>query len=126
MWRNGFIQGLLLLLVVTAALSVVTSQHQARKLFIELQQEKEHARQMEVEWGQLQLEQSTLAAPARVEKIASRQLQMQLPTKEQVKFIRIGQPSLQSSPVNGRGDERPISTDAMGQKNINGGADRKP
>lgn len=91
MWRNGFLQGLLLVLVVTAALSVVTSQHHARKLYIALQQEKEHARQMEVEWGQLQLEQSTLAAPARVEKIATRQLQMQLPKKEQVKFIKLGQ-----------------------------------
>lgn len=90
MWRNGFLQGLLLVLVIASALSVVTSQHQARKLFIELQQEKEHAHQMEVEWGQLQLEQSTLAAPARVEKIATRQLQMQLPKKEQVKFIRLG------------------------------------
>jgi cell division protein FtsL len=88
MWHSGFLQGLLLVLVMTGALSVVTSQHQARKLFIALQQEKEHAHQMEIEWGQLQLEQSTLAAPARVEKIATQQLQMQLP--KQVRFIRIG------------------------------------
>ena len=46
---------------------------------------------MEVEWGQLQLEQSTLAAPARVERIAAQQLQMQLPKKEQIRFIRMGQ-----------------------------------
>lgn len=89
MWHSNVLKGVLLLSVMTGALSVVTSQHQARKLFIELQQEKEHARQMEVEWGQLQLEQSTLAAPARVEKIATQQLQMQLPKKEQVRFIRI-------------------------------------
>lgn len=88
MSRNSFLNGLLLVVVVMCALSVVTSQHQARKLFIALQQEKEHAHLMEVEWGQLQLEQSTLAAPARVEKIATRQLQMQLP--RQVMFIRVG------------------------------------
>lgn len=88
MSRNNALNVLLLVVVVMCALSVVTSQHQARKLFIALQQEKEHAHQMEVEWGQLQLEQSTLAAPARVERIATRQLQMQLP--KQVKFIRIG------------------------------------
>jgi cell division protein FtsL len=93
MLRNGLLQGLLLLLVMAGALSIVTSQHQARKLFVALQQEKEHARQMEVEWGQLQLEQSTLAAPARIEKIATKQLLMQLPKKEQSRFIRIGQPS---------------------------------
>jgi len=91
MWRSGFLQGLLLVLVITAALSVVNSQHQARKLFISLQQEKEHSRQMEVEWGQLQLEQSTLAAPARVEKIATQHLQMQFPGKDQVQFIRLAQ-----------------------------------
>jgi cell division protein FtsL len=95
--RSGFINGLLLVLVVMGALSVVTSQHQARKLFIALQQEKEHARQMEVEWGQLQLEQSTWAAPARVEKIAVQQLQMQLPKKEQVRFIRTGRHSAQDN-----------------------------
>ncbi len=98
MWRNGFVQGLLLVLVVTGALSVVTSQHKARKLFIALQQEKEHAHQMEIEWGQLQLEQGTLAAPARVEKIASKQLQMQLPNKEQVQFIKIGKSGTDQQP----------------------------
>jgi len=80
---------LLLVWVVLGALSVVSSQHQARKLFIAMQQEKEHSRQMEVEWGQLQLEQSTWAAPARVESIATQRLQMTLPQKEQVRFIRI-------------------------------------
>jgi cell division protein FtsL len=82
-------QSLLLAAVVLCALSVVTSQHKARKLYIELQKEKEQALEMDVEWGQLQLEQSTWAAPARVEEVAARKLQMQLPKKEQVKFIRI-------------------------------------
>jgi cell division protein FtsL len=81
--------GLLLVAVVICALSVVTSQHKARKLFIELQKEKEYAQQMEVEWGQLQLEQSTWATPARVEEIAGKQLQMQLPKNGQVQFIRV-------------------------------------
>ncbi len=92
MSRNGLLQGVLLILVIMGALSVVTSQHQSRKLFIALQQEKEHAHQMEVEWGQLQLEQSTLANPARVERIATRQLQMQLP--KQVEYVRLGHSSL--------------------------------
>src|ERR1035437_2950558 len=90
-------RGLLLVAVVLCALSVVTSQHKARKLFIELQKEKEQAQQMEVEWGQLQLEQSTWAAPARVEEVAVQKLQMQLPKNGQVQFIRMKQPSPQSS-----------------------------
>ena len=80
---------LLLLLAIVCALSVVTSQHKARKYFVELQNEKDKAQQMDVEWGQLQLEQSTLALPARVEKIASRQLQMQMPQGKQIQFVRI-------------------------------------
>jgi len=80
---------LLLAAVVLCALSVVTSQHKARKLYIELQKQKEHAQQMEVEWGQLQLEQSTWAALTRVEKIAVQQLQMQFPKSGQIQFIRV-------------------------------------
>jgi cell division protein FtsL len=79
---------ILLCLVIALALGVVTSQHRARKYFIELQTEKDKAQQMEVEWGQLQLEQSTLALPARVEKMA-RQLQMQMPQGKQIQFVRI-------------------------------------
>ncbi len=82
---------LLLVAVIACALGVVTSQHQARKLFVELQQEQERAQQMDVEWGQLQLEQSTWATPARVEKIAVQQLQMQLPKGGQVRYVRTRQ-----------------------------------
>jgi cell division protein FtsL len=80
---------LLLVAVVLCALSVVTSQYQARKLFVELQKDKDQAQQMDVEWGQLQLEQSTWATPARVEEVAVNKLQMQLPKKGQVQFIRV-------------------------------------
>lgn len=96
---RGALNVLLLGAVVLCALSVVTSQHKARKLFIELQKEKDLAQQMEVEWGQLQLEQSTWATPARVEKIAAQQLQMQLPKNGQVQFIRVE--------PNGQTDKRP-------------------
>jgi len=81
---------LLLCLAIACALGVVTSQHKARKLFMELQKEQELARQMEVEWGQLQLEQSTWAMPTRVEKIAAQKLQMLLPRSEKIQFVRMG------------------------------------
>lgn len=79
---------LLLILVIACALGVVTSQHKARKLFVDLQYEKERAQQMDVEWGKLQLEQSTLAMPTRVEKLARQQLQMHLPASEQMHLVR--------------------------------------
>jgi cell division protein FtsL len=78
----------LLILVIACALGVVTSQHKARKLYVELQKEKNKAQQMDVEWGQLQLEQGMLAMPARVEKLASRQLQMLVPPPGQIHYIR--------------------------------------
>lgn len=79
----------LLLAVLVSALSVVAMQHKTRKLFIELQKEKDIAHQMEVEWGQLQLEQSTWAMSARVEKISAAKLQMQLPQSGQIRFVRL-------------------------------------
>jgi len=89
---SNALNALLLMAVVMCALSVVTSQHKARRLYIELQKEKEQAQKMEVEWGQLQLEQSTWATPARVEKVAAQKLRMQLPKNGQVQFIKLNQP----------------------------------
>ncbi len=82
---------LLLAVVVACALGVVTSQHKARALFAELQQAQAQAQAMDVEWGQLQLEQSTLATPVRVEKIAVQKLHMDSPKGGQVIHARIGQ-----------------------------------
>ena len=83
------LNALLLILVIACALGVVTSQHKARQLFMDLQYEKERAQQMDVEWGKLQLEQSTLAMPTRVEKLARQQLQMHLPAGDQMHLVRI-------------------------------------
>ncbi|MBI2308762.1 MAG: cell division protein FtsL [Rhodocyclales bacterium] len=70
---------LLLFFVVFCALGVVTSQHKARKLFQELESEQERAKQLDVEFGQLQLELSTWATHPRIEKIARERLKMRLP-----------------------------------------------
>lgn len=80
---------LLILIVITCALSVVTSQHNARKLFMELERKQERTRQLTVEWGQLQLEQSTWAMRARVEKIATKQLLMKVPDASKIKVISL-------------------------------------
>jgi cell division protein FtsL len=82
---------LVLLAALTAcALALVTSQHQARKLYVELQKEQELAKQLEVEWGQLQLEASTWATHARVERLASRALGMRVPPAARVQVIPAG------------------------------------
>ena len=77
----------LLAVLVVCALSLVTSRHQARKLFVELEREQSQSRAYEVEYGQLQIEQSTWAMPGRVEKIAREQLHMHLPPPGRVEVI---------------------------------------
>ena len=68
------------MLVVASSLGVVASQHQARKLFVELEREQTRMHALEVEWGQLQLEQSTWATHGRVEKLAREKLGMIAPS----------------------------------------------
>jgi cell division protein FtsL len=85
---------MLLAILVACALSAVTSQHKARKLYVELQKEQETARKLEVEWGQLQLEQSTWAMHARIEKIASGQLMMRVPPAARIQVV----PPAEASP----------------------------
>ncbi len=75
------------LILIGCALGVVTSQHKARKLFVELQKEQELTTQLDVEWGQLQLEQSTWATHARIEKIAGMTLQMHVPDAKRIQVI---------------------------------------
>ena len=70
---------ILLLAAVVCALSVVTSQHKARRLFQALEGEQDRARQLDVEFGQLQLELSTWATSPRIEKIAREKLRMKAP-----------------------------------------------
>lgn len=69
----------LLLAILMGALGVVTSQHKARSLFQAMEAEQERERQLEVEFGQLQLELSTWATSPRIEKIAREKLKMRTP-----------------------------------------------
>ena len=80
---------LLLAILIVCGLSVVTSQHKARALYVELGKEQEVARQFDVEWGQLQLEQSTWSMHARIEKIATERLQMRVPPAARVQMIPV-------------------------------------
>jgi cell division protein FtsL len=88
----------LLALVVLAAcaLGLVTSQHQARQLFAELEREQARTAELEVEHGQLQLEASTWARHARIERLARERLQMHAPEARRVQL-------LDAPPAAGRG-----------------------
>ena len=62
--------------VVSCALSVVNARYQGRHLLIELERLNQHARQLEIDWTQLQLDQSTLGKNERIEQIARTSLNM--------------------------------------------------
>lgn len=82
---------LLIVVVLVSAIGVITSQHQARKRLQALEQERDRSNNLEVEFGQLQLEMSSWAAHARIEKIAREKLGMQPPDMKKVQKLGVGQ-----------------------------------
>ena len=82
---------LLIVVVLVSASGVITSQHQARKRLQALEQERDRSNNLEVEFGQLQLEMSSWAAHTRIEKIAREKLGMQPPDMKKVQKLGVGQ-----------------------------------
>ncbi len=82
------LNAVLALVLLACAVSVVSARHQARKLFMELQREQAHARELDIEWGRLLLEQSTWAMHSRVEIVARHQLQMSVPEPARLHLLR--------------------------------------
>jgi len=79
---------LLLLVLLACALGLVTSQHVARKRFAELEREQTRARELEIEYGRLQLEASTWATPARLARVAQ-ELGLRAPEAGRVRTIEV-------------------------------------
>lgn len=84
MTRLNFI---LFFVLIAVSLGVITSQHKARKLYFELEQQQDLTRKYDTEYGQLQLEQSTWAMHSRVEELAAKKLQMQVPDAKRIQVI---------------------------------------
>ena len=73
--------------LLACALATVTSTNMARNLFIELDRSQAEQKRINVEWGQLQLEQSTFAKHALIERMATRQLGMHAPGARNLQFV---------------------------------------
>lgn len=86
------LNAVLLVLVIVSALAVITAQHQARKLFIDVESEQAAAKKLDDEWTQLQLEQGTWATHKRVESVASKQLGMRLPDPATTVVVTVAKP----------------------------------
>lgn len=79
---------LLLLTTIATGIAAAYAKHQSRKLFIELQALEAARDAMNVEWGQLQLEQSTHTTHGKVEHAARERLGMRIPDPQQVMILR--------------------------------------
>jgi cell division protein FtsL len=85
----GRVNVLLLVLVMLCAVGVITSQHRARKVFVELEAEQATAKKLDEELTQLRLEQSTWATNKRVEALASKNLGMRLPEPDTTVIVTL-------------------------------------
>jgi cell division protein FtsL len=92
MERNAPGQPTLLALVfavvcVVSAMALVYTRHESRKLFIELEQLTANRDELNIEWGQLQIEQSTWATHARIERVATEDLALTRPAATEIFVI---------------------------------------
>lgn len=71
-----------------AAIAVVWSKHETRSLFIELQALHAERDALDIEWGQLKLEQSAWAMHGRVEQTARLNLKMVVPRPDEVRIVQ--------------------------------------
>lgn len=74
-----FTLAMLWLLLLVSSVAVVWSKQQARNQFVALQRLQKERDQLDTEWGQLRLEQSTWMTYGRIEKISHDELHMSVP-----------------------------------------------
>jgi len=74
-------------LLLASALGVIWTRHQARNLFIQLQALTAERDALDIEWGQLKLEQSAWSTHGRVEQTARVNLQMVIPRPNEVQIL---------------------------------------
>lgn len=78
---------LLWLAVLASAIAVVRVRHEARSLFVQLERLSADRDRLNIEWGQLQLEQSAWSNHGFVERVASDKLRMTLPVPDEVRIV---------------------------------------
>lgn len=85
--RNGLTVALLALAVVSSAIASIYVRHESRKQFTVLQSLIAERDELEVEWGQLQIEQSTWSTHSRVERLARERMGMRSPVPAEIQVV---------------------------------------
>jgi cell division protein FtsL len=70
-----------------SAAAAVYFKHRSRELFVELERLETRRDNLQIEWGQLQLEQSAWSTHAFVERVASAKLHMGMPPPKEIEII---------------------------------------
>jgi len=86
--RQPFVLVLVFAIVcVTSAMALVYTKHESRRLFVELESLTQERDALNIEWGQLQIEQSTWATHARIEQVATDDLELMRPDATEIFVI---------------------------------------
>ena len=86
-FHGSLVAGLLIAFLISA-LAVIGSKYQSRSLFIAIQSQETSLDQYEVEWGQLQLELTTLTEENRVEQVAKKKLKLKMPVRGKIIYLK--------------------------------------
>ena len=78
---------LLWLAVLASAAGAIYCEHRSRELFIQLESLNAQRDNLQIEWGQLQLEQSAWSSHAFVERVASTRLHMATPPAREIEIV---------------------------------------
>ncbi len=70
-----------------SAAGAVYCKHRSRELFVQLERLDARRDNLEIEWGQLQLEQSAWSTHAFVERVAGTKLHMAMPPPKEIEII---------------------------------------
>lgn len=73
--------------VVASGVWIVEVEHRSRQLFIQSEALSRELEEIEIDWGRLQIEQSTHGAHSLVETVARKRLQLVEPSKDQLAVV---------------------------------------
>ncbi|HUO82679.1 MAG TPA: cell division protein FtsL [Gammaproteobacteria bacterium] len=85
-YRSGML--VLWLALAASGIACVYAKHESRKLFVELQRLEAARDELNIDWGRLQIEQSTWSTHGRVEALAREQLDMSTPGPAELVVVK--------------------------------------
>lgn len=73
--------------VLVSGLWLVEAKHEARQLFAELEELKREQDRLQVDWGRLQIEESTFGTQSRIESLALEEIDLGMPRNDQIVVV---------------------------------------